>query len=123
MKTKPILALDVTSPSFPYRIETFALKHVQMVKGLELLQKELEEAQRAISELEGDLGTVSFDAEEPYSVEAAIQAVNQLIDGRIGQYASNPFIAPIIDGLKESYREAIILKASEARLQAEEMEN
>lgn len=86
-----------------------------MFKGLQRLQKEFEEAQRAIGELEGDLGTVSFDPEEPHSVEAAIQQVNQLVDGRIGQYASNPFVAPIIDGLKESHREAIILKASEAK--------
>ena len=87
------------------------------------MQKELEEAQCAISELEGDLGTVSFDPQEPHSVETALQSVNQLIDGRIGRYASNPFVAPIIDGLKESYRETILVKASEARLQAEETEN
>lgn len=90
-----------------------------MFKGLDRLQKELKEAQRAISELEGEM-SVSFDPQEPHSVEAAIQSVNQTIDGRLGKYASNPFVAPIIDGLKESYREGILLKASEARLQAED---
>lgn len=93
------------------------------VTGLEKLQQELKEAQDAFKELDGDLGTVSFDANDPASIEAAILSADQMIDDRVGQYASNPVVNPVIEQLKESYRESILEKAAEARLKADEPDN
>ena len=90
-----------------------------MLKGFDRLQRELEEAQRAMDELDGDIGVVNFDAKDPNSIEVAIQSVSQMIDERIGRYASNQFVAPIIEELKEKYREGILQKAAEARLEGE----
>ncbi len=87
------------------------------ITGLDKLQKELEEAQRALDELDGELGTVTFTPHDPASIEAAIQSVNQMVDGRVGQYVSNPFVGPLIEQMKETYRESILQKAAEARLQ------
>lgn len=90
--------------------------------GLDELQKELNEAQRALSELDGELGAVSFNPRDPVSIEAAIQSVCQMVDNRIGQYSSNSVVGPLIDQVKEAYRENILQKAAEARLKADEAE-
>lgn len=86
------------------------------VTGLDSLQKQLNEAQKALESLEGELGRVSFDSNDPSSIEAAIQQVCSTIDGRVGVYSSNPFISPLIEEMKENYREHILQKAAEARL-------
>lgn len=92
------------------------------ITGLDKLQKDLDEAQRALSELDGELGTVSFNPHDPASIEAAIQSVYRMVDGRAGQYTSNPVVGPLIEQMKESYRENILRKAAEARLQSDEDE-
>ncbi|WP_111463470.1 MULTISPECIES: hypothetical protein [unclassified Pseudomonas] len=86
------------------------------ITGLDKLQRDLNEAQNALSELDGELGTVSFDPHDPASIETAIQSVFRMIDDRAGQYVSNPVIGPMIEQMKDSYRESILQKASEARL-------
>lgn len=90
------------------------------INGLEKLQKDLDEAQRALSELDGELGTFSFNPHDPGSIEAAIQSVYRMLDERAGQYTSNPVIGPLVEQMKDSYRESILQKAAEARLQADE---
>lgn len=86
------------------------------ISGLDGLSRQLEDAQKALSELDGELGTVKFNPDDPASIEAAIRQIEDIIDERVGQYASNPFVAPMIDGLKEQYREGIIEQAAAARL-------
>lgn len=66
------------------------------------------------------MGTVSFDANDPSSIEAAIHSVNRMVDERLGRYASNPIVEPIIDQMKETYRENLLEKAAEARLMVNE---
>lgn len=92
------------------------------ITGLDKLQKDLKEAQRALSELDGELGTVNFNPHDPASIEAAIQSVYQMVDDRAGQYASNPVVGPLIEQMKETYRENILQKAAEARLKPDEDE-
>ncbi|KTT66780.1 hypothetical protein NS383_04050 [Pseudomonas oryzihabitans] len=90
------------------------------ITGLDKLQKNLKEAQQALDELDGELGTVSFDPHDPASIEAAIQSASQIIDQRLGQYSSNPVIGPMAEQMKDSYREKILQLASEARLSNDE---
>jgi ubiquinone/menaquinone biosynthesis C-methylase UbiE len=87
------------------------------ITGLDKLQKNLKEAQRVIGELDGELGVVNFNPTDPSSIEAAIQSVNRMVDDRIGQYSSNPILGPLADQMKEKYRESILQKAAEARLE------
>lgn len=84
--------------------------------GLEKLTRELKEAQTALAELDGDLGSVNFDPDDPLSIEAAIGAMEQMIDQKLGHYAGNSIVAPLAEEMKEKYREAILDKAAEARL-------
>lgn len=86
------------------------------ITGLDNLQKNLKEAQLALQELDGNLGTVQFDPNDPSSIEAAIQSVNKMIDERVASYSENLLVGSLADQMKESYREAIIRKAAEARL-------
>lgn len=86
------------------------------ISGLDDLSRQLTNAQKALETLDSELGTVSFDPNDPASIEAAIQSVEAAIDERLGPYASNPIIAPLAEEMKEKYREAIIDRAAEARL-------
>jgi hypothetical protein len=90
------------------------------ISGLDGLNRQLEEAQKAFAELDGELGTITFTADDPASIESAIRQVEEMIDARVGQYSSNPFVAPLIEGAKEQYREAIIEKAAAARLEGDQ---
>lgn len=85
------------------------------ITGLDQLNHDLEEAQMAMSEVDGELGSVRFDPQDPTSVEAAIHEVERLIDEKLGSYASNPIVGPLIEGMKEQYRQGILDKAAEAR--------
>ncbi|EJT04953.1 hypothetical protein [Rhizobium sp. CCGE 510] len=86
------------------------------ITGFDELSRQLEDAQKAVAELDGELGTVTFTPDDPASIENAVRQVESIIDERVGQYASNPFVADLIEGLKEQYREGIIERAAAARL-------
>jgi len=86
------------------------------ITGLDKLSRDLEDAQKAMSEMDGELGSVSFDPHDPASIEAAIQEVERLIDERLGSYASNPIVGPLAEGMKDQYRQGIIDKATAARI-------
>jgi len=87
------------------------------ITGLDQLTHQLDEAQNALAELDGELGTVSFDSDDPASIEAAIQNVELLVDEKLGKYSKNPIIGPLAMNMKESYRNAIIQRAAAARLE------
>lgn len=89
------------------------------ITGLNKIQKDLKDAQHALNELDvdGELGVVNFDPNDPASIESAIHSVNRMIDERLGTtYSSNPIVASLAEQMKEKYRESILEKAAEARL-------
>lgn len=88
----------------------------ELISGLDTISRQLSDAQKALEALDGELGTVSFDPNDPSSIELAIQNVGSIIDEKVAPFANNPVIAQLVDGMKEQYREAIIERASEARL-------
>ncbi len=90
------------------------------IQGLDKLTKTLDQAQKAFKEMDGELGTVKFDPDDPASIEAAIQSVESMVDERLGPYASNPIVAPLIESMKEQYRQAIVDRAAEARIEQED---
>jgi hypothetical protein len=92
------------------------------ITGLDKLQRGLAEVQRAMSDLDGELGTVRFDPNDPSSIEAAIQSVNHMVDQRIGQYASNLLVRPMFDQMREACRERILKEAAGARRNPQEDE-
>ncbi len=87
------------------------------ITGLDKLQRDLADAQKALAAIDGELGGVRFDPYDPSSIESAITSVEQMIDERVGGYALNPIVGPMIDKMKETYRGAILEKAAAARLE------
>ncbi len=86
------------------------------IQGLDTLTKQFDDAQKAISELDGELGVVNFDPQDPGSIEAAIKEIEAIIDAKVQPYASNPIVATMVEGMKEQYRQGIIDRAAAARL-------
>lgn len=89
------------------------------ISGLDALTHQLDQAQKAFEELDGELGVVNFDPNDPASIEAAIQEVEILVDTKARPRADNPLVSQVVGGMKEQYRQAIIDRAAAARLEAE----
>ncbi|KVR60796.1 hypothetical protein WK20_15385 [Burkholderia ubonensis] len=81
------------------------------------LTRDLEAAQSALAELDGELGSVSMDPHDPASIEAAIQESVRLIDERVAAYASNPLVTQLVEAVKEAQRDGILERAAAARLE------
>jgi hypothetical protein len=70
------------------------------IAGLDKLQQQLEDAQRAFRALDGEVATVRFNPEEPGSVEAAIRIMEAAIDSKVGPYRNNALVVSIVPKLK-----------------------
>lgn len=79
-----------------------------MIKGLKELSQKMERLQRALSALDGDITNVSFDPNDPQSIELAIQKMEAAIDERVGSYGNDDMVAGIVGEMKERYRLAIL---------------
>lgn len=91
-----------------------------MIKGLNELSRKLKELEKAIAALDGEIGSVNFDPNNPQSIEVAIQKMEQAVDERVGDYSGNDMIEGIVSEVKERYRQAILERASEARNEQED---
>ena len=90
------------------------------ITGLDSLQKTLSEAQIALEAVNGELGTLTFNPEEPKNNETAIAESERLVDERRGTYSGNMIVEPLIQQMKDAFRTAVIEKAAEARLKDDE---
>lgn len=66
------------------------------------------------------VGTLTFNPEDPESIEAAIAESERLVDERLGTYSGNMIVEPLIQQMKDAFRTAVIEKAAEARLKDDE---
>lgn len=89
------------------------------ITGLDKLERDLADAQKALDGLDGQLGTVTFNPNDSESIEAAIQAAEQMVDERVGKYANNSIIGPMAEEMKAQYREGILNEAAAARLRGD----
>ena len=83
------------------------------ITGLDKLQRQLEDAQRAFKALDGQLATVRFDPDKPESIEAAIRTMESAIDDKVAPYRDKAMVASIVPLPKEKYRATIFLRAKE----------
>ncbi|MFV5348618.1 hypothetical protein [Acinetobacter soli] len=89
------------------------------MKGLNHLTKKLDDLAKFLSEIDGKLGTISYDPFDAESIEHAIVECEKMIDNKSSKYSSNQEIQSIAKELKAKYRQGIIDKAAEARIQGE----
>jgi len=85
------------------------------ITGLESLTRQLDQARSALEALAGEV-EVSFDPNDPQSIETAIQSVEAMVDERVADWAGNELVADIATEMKDKYREAIVERAAVARL-------
>lgn len=85
-----------------------------MIKGLDALTRQLDEAGKAAAALDGDIVSLNFNPADAQSVEGAICEMERAVDAKVGRYRNNPLVADIIKQTKEHFRDAIRQKAREA---------
>ena len=84
------------------------------ITGLDKMQKQLKEVERATEALNGSYD-VRFDANDPSSIENAIQEAYSMVDERASGYATNPMVSPLIEHMKENLRQQILDSAEQQR--------
>lgn len=87
------------------------------IKGLDKLTKTLNDLQKLSTELDGELGTIEFNSQSAESIEQAIIKMEVMVDKKFENYSSNSVALEMADSIKSSYRQMIIDKASEERLE------
>ena len=90
------------------------------IEGLDALQKQLKQAEKAFAELDGDIADVRFDPHDPSSIEQAIQQVNDAVDEKVAPYTGNEMVMSVAEELKENARAEILERAAQARLNPED---
>ncbi len=89
------------------------------MNGLDDFTRKFKELGEAASALNGDITQLSFNPNDPGSIEAAIQQMEAAIDERVSSYAHNDLVMGISGQLKEKYRTAILERATAARLEGD----
>jgi hypothetical protein len=79
--------------------------------GFDQLQRDLAEAQAALSAMDGEIGKLKFDPADSASVESAVRTMERMVDDKAGQYGSNPIAGPFIVKSKEAFAAAIRARA------------
>lgn len=85
------------------------------ITGLDKLQKELKDAQRAMADLNGTVARIKYDASDPASVAAAIREMERAVDAKGAPYRNNTLVAPLIAKSKEAFCQAIRKQAAAAK--------
>lgn len=86
------------------------------IEGLKELQRRLEQASRAFENINGEIATIQFDANDQTSIETAIATMKQAIDYRVEEFADNPIVASVAAQLKAKFEEEILNRAMEAKV-------
>lgn len=87
------------------------------ITGLDKLQRDMKDAQRAFQSLDGTIATLKLDPGNQASVDAAIRQMESAIDAKTRQYRGNALVENAAKGLKEQYRKALLERAAQERSQ------
>lgn len=92
---------------------------VVKITGLDALQRQFKELERALRDLDGEIANVRFDPEDPSSIERAIQQLSDAVDEKVRPYGRNEMVQSIAEELKENGRAQILERAAAARIAGE----
>jgi hypothetical protein len=87
------------------------------ITGLDEFAKRLTDVAKALEGLGGDLCTVKFDPNDPFSLEAAVVQMEQTIDAKVASYRGNKIVEGLIGQAKDKFRQDIYDRAAKARAQ------
>ena len=85
------------------------------IEGLDALQKELKDAQKALEALHGEIARLSCNPYDPKDIEQAIRQMEQKVDAKVSRYRNNPLVRETVKAMKESYREQILQAVEEKK--------
>lgn len=83
------------------------------IQGLDKLQDELADLQQFMSELDGELGVVSFDSADSKSVDDAVEEMEKMVDNKVLKYSSNATVMNMVGEIKANLKQQIISKADD----------
>lgn len=89
-------------------------------KGFDSVIKSMKDVERFTASLNGELDNISFDPNDPASIDQAIESANTIIDNIANRYPRNDFVASAAHSFKEQIRAQIIEKAQNSRLESGE---
>ena len=78
------------------------------LEGLDKLQKDLDEFQRAVSSLDGTICQVRFNPEDKASLQEAVSQMERAVDAKVAKWRNNKMIMDIAKAMKLRYREDIM---------------
>jgi hypothetical protein len=84
------------------------------ISGLEKLRRELADAQRAFTALDGTIATLRFNPGDPESVQDAIGRMEAAVDEKAAPYRGNALVTNVVERLKSTYRDRILELAKTA---------
>jgi hypothetical protein len=67
------------------------------------LTRQLEELQRAVGSLHGDIGTLRFNPNDDHDVERAIREMERAAEAKDAAYQSNPVVQKFVSGTKQQF--------------------
>jgi hypothetical protein len=82
-----------------------------VISGLDDLQRDLADAQRALESLDGHITKIQFDREDQASVKRAIRQMEAAVDNKVAPYGDNPLVSQIVAQAKEHWRAEIMRQA------------
>lgn len=85
------------------------------ITGLDKLQRDLEELQRALKSLDGEIVKLDVNPADPASVQKAIQQMEKAVDGKVSAYGNNAIVLNITKEAKSLYRDQILKLANDKR--------
>jgi len=93
---------------------------VLKISGLKELQRKMNDVAKFASEMDGELAQVTFNPNDPSSIEIAIQVACDAVDQRAKSYPRNDLVQELAGQVKEGFRERILERAAAARMEADE---
>lgn len=88
------------------------------IEGLDVLQKELQDARKALEALHGQIGSISLDADDPQDVKRAIREIEQKVDSKVSRYRNNPLVKEVVGAMKKAYLEEILKRVEQEKAKA-----
>ena len=87
------------------------------IDGLDKFTRELRELEQAFADLDGNVANLTFDPNDPHSIEQAIQRFHMWVDEKTANYAHNDMVIKISEEFKELGSTSILERAAAARLE------
>ena len=83
------------------------------IKGLDF-KRDLQDAQRALTSLDGEVASLRFNPNDRNDVQRAIREMEGAVDAKVFAYCNNSIVEQVVTGAKRKFRDAILQRAQEA---------